>query len=169
MRIWTSTVLIAVAVMGTVRPSSAQTAGAADETIQQAVAALAAKDDGTLSKLSIEQTEFKKYIWPALAVQMTGTNTNADKYYPTYQKVSQVGITEANTTLAGKKWEVVKVSLEPAQRKGKGFQVFGPPTVTIRDETGQEKTVKIVGGLLERDGAYKVTTYYVSPSQRAAK
>ena len=41
--------------------------------------------------------------------------------------------------------------------------------MTLRDEGGQEKTVKIIGGLLERDGAYKVTTYYVSPSQRASK
>jgi len=77
--------------------------------------------------------------------------------------------TEANGALGGQKWEVVKVDLPPAQRKGKGFQVFGPPTLTLRDEHGQEKTMKIVGGLLERDDAYKVTTYYVSPSQRTAK
>ena len=94
---------------------------------------------------------------------------SADKYYPTYQKANQVGITEASTILAGKKWEVVKVDLQPAQRKGKGFQVFGSPLVTLRDDSGQEKNVRLVGGLLERDGVYKVTTYYVSPSLRAGK
>lgn len=169
MRIWTSTLLIAVAVTAGTLPGSAQSAGLADDTVRQAVAALAGKDEAMLAKLSIDQGEFKKYVWPALAAQMTGTNTNAEKYYVTYQKVSQVGVTEANGALNGQKWDVVKVDLPPAQRKGKGFQVFGPPTVTLRDEHGQEKTVKIVGGLLERDGAYKVTTYYVSPTQRAAK
>ncbi len=169
MRIWTSAVLMALALVAGLRPSSAQSAGPADETIRQVVAALGTKDQVTLSKLSIDQAEFKKYIWPALAVQMIGSNTNAEKYYPTYEKVSEVGITEANTTLDGKKWELVKVSMDPVQRKGKGFQVFGPPTLTLRDESGQEKTVMIIGGLLERDGTYKVTSYYVSPSRRAAK
>ncbi len=169
MHIWTSTLLLAVAVTAGSLPCSAQSAGSAEETMRQTVAALTGKDEAMLAKLSIDQVEFKKYMWPSLAAQMTGTNTNAAKYYVTYQKVSQVGVTEANGALGGQKWDVVKVDLPPAQRKGKGYQVFGPPTVTLRDEHGQEKTVKIVGGLLERDGAYKVTTYYVSPSQRAAK
>ena len=64
---------------------------------------------------------------------------------------------------------MVKVDLQPAQRKGKGFQVYGPPLVTLRDESGQQKTVKLVGGLLERDGVHKVTTFYVNPSLRASK
>lgn len=169
MHIWTSTLLLAVAVTAGSLPCSAQSAGSAEETMRQTVAALTGKDEAMLAKLSIDQVEFKKYMWPSLAAQMTGTNTNADKYYVTYQKVSQVGVTEANGALGGQKWDVVKVDLPPAQRKGKGYHVFGPPTVTLRDEHGQEKTVKIVGGLLERDGTYKVTTYYVSPSQRAAK
>lgn len=169
MRFWASTLLIVVAVTVGNLPCFAQSAGSADETMRKTVAALTGKDEGMLAKLSIDQGEFKKYVWPALAGQMTGTNTNAEKYYVTYQKVSQVGITDANGMLRGQKWDVVKVDLPPAQRKGKGFQVFGPPAVTLRDEHGQEKTVKIVGGLLERDGAYKITTYYVSPSQRPAK
>ena len=94
---------------------------------------------------------------------------SADKYYPTYQKASQVGIALARTDLAGKKWELVKVSLDPPQRKGKDFQLFGPPQITLRAENGEEKTIRIVGGLLEKDGAYKVTTYYVSPSQKSPK
>ena len=33
----------------------------------------------------------------------------------------------------------------------------------------KRRIVKLVGGLLERDGVYKVTTFYVSPSLRASK
>ena len=158
-----------VGVTGFCHPSMAQNTGTAEDVVRQAVSALAANDQPTLAKLSIDQSEFKRYLWPRLSTQMSGTNTNADKYYTTFQKVSQVGVTEANTALGGKKWEVVKVDLEAVQRKGKGFQLLGPPSVTLRDESGQEKTVKILGGLLERDGTYKVTTYYVSPSQRTSK
>jgi hypothetical protein len=163
------TLLIAMGLAGTYHLSMAQNNGKAEDVLRQVLPALAANDQPTLSKLSIDQSDFKKYVWPALAVHMSGSDITADKYYPTYQKVNQVGITDASTTLAGKKWEVVRVDLEPPQRKGKDFQLFGPPQITLRDENGQEKTVRVVGGLLERGGAYKVTTYYVSPSLRASK
>ena len=163
----TSVFLTALGFGVSLHPSMAQSNGAVEEVIRQAVSALAANDQPALNKLTIGQSEFKKYVWPGLATSMTGVS--ADKYYPTFQKVSQVGITEASAMLAGKKWGVVKVSLERVQRKGKGFQILGPPLVTVRDEGGQEKTARLVGGLLERDGSYKVTSYYVSPSLRASK
>ena len=168
-KVATFAVLLAVAFGGSSHLSMAQSTGTAEDVLRQAVSALATNDQAALNKISIDQSEFKKYVWPALAMQMSGSNTSADKYYPTYQKVSQVGITESNTALAGKKWEVVKVNLGPPQRKSKGFQLFGAPSVTLRDESGQERTMRLVGGLLELDGAYKVTSYYVSPSLRASK
>ena len=163
------TLFIAAGLVGAYRPSLAQNAGTADDLVKRVVSALVANDQSALAKLSIDQSEFKKYVWPTLAAQMSGSNTNADKYYLTYQKVNQVGVTEATTELAGKKWEIVKVSLEPAKKKGKGYQIFGSPLITLRDGGGQEKSVRLVGGLLELDGVYKVTSYYVSPSLRASK
>jgi hypothetical protein len=165
----TFTFLISLGFSVSLHPSLAQSTGAADDLVKRVVSALAANDQPALSKLGIDQSEFKKYVWPTLAAQMSGSNTSADKYYVTYQKVNQVGVTEATTELAGKRWEVVKVSLEPAKKKGKGYQIFGSPLITLRDDGGQEKSVRLVGGLLELDGVYKVTSYYLSPSLRATK
>ncbi len=161
--------LIAVSYGVFIHPSMAQSTGTAEDVLRQAVSALAANDQPALNRLSIDKSEFKKYVWPGLAAQMSGSNSSADKYYPTYLKVSQVGITETGATLAGKKWEVVKVDLTSPQRKGKGFRIFAAPLVTLRDEGGQEQTRRLVGGLLELDGSYKVTSYYVSPSQRTSR
>ena len=72
-------------------------------------------------------------------MQMSGSNTSADKYYLTYQKVNQVGVPKANSELAGKKWEVVKVSLEPPKQKGKGYQLYGAPSVTLRDTVARKR------------------------------
>jgi hypothetical protein len=112
---------------GACRPSLGQSTGAATDLVRRAVSALAANDQAALSKMSIDQSEFKKYVWPMLAAQMSGSNTSADKFYVTYQKVNQVGVTEATTELAGKKWDGVGVSLEPARKKGKDYQLFGSP------------------------------------------
>jgi hypothetical protein len=139
----------------------------AEAVLREALNAIAAKDQTAIKKLSIDQAEFKKYIWPGIAAQVSGSNMNAEKYYGVYAKSSEVGVKDAGDLLGQHKWEVVKVVAEPT-RKGKDYQLYGAPIVTIRDEAGQEKTLKLVGGLLERAGAFKVTTFYVSPVQRAA-
>jgi hypothetical protein len=162
-----ATLAILASSVGSVGLMLAQGSGSADETVRQAVAALAANDRAALEKLSIDEAEFRKYIWPRIAAQMS--NTNADKYFPIYKRTSGVGITEANAALAGHKWQVVKVSAEPAPKQSKGYQLFLPPEITLRDDAGQEKTMKLIGGLLAKDGSYKVTTYYVSPSQKSER
>ena len=169
MRISIMRMLLIAGGLAGLHPAMAQNTGKAEDVLRQVLTAVTANDQAALNKLSIDQSEFKKYVWPGLAAHMSGSNNSADKYYTTYQKTSQVGIADVNAALTGKKWGIVKADLESAQRTGKGFQVFGPPLVTLRDENGQERTIKLVGGLLERDGGYKVTTYYVSPSQRANK
>ena len=150
--------------IGSVGVAMAQSSGSAEETVRQAVAALAANDQAALERLSIDQVEFKKYVWPRMATQMS--SSSAEKYFPIYKRTSGAGITEANTALAGHKWQVVKVITELAPKQSKGSQLFLPPEITLRDDAGQEKTMKLIGGLLVKDGSYKVTTYYVSPSQR---
>jgi hypothetical protein len=161
------TLSIAMGITGACNLSMAQSTGKADEILRQVVTALAANDQPTLTKLSIDQNEFKKFVWPWMAPLMTGVKF--DSYYPTYQKMSQVGVSESNAALAGKKWTLVKSAVQPTRQKGKGYILLGPPVVTLRDENGQEKTVILVGGLLQVDGTFKVTTYYVSPAQKAAK
>lgn len=164
-----SAFLIAVGFGVSLNPSMAQSNGSVEEVIRQAVSALASNDQSALDKLTIDAAEFKKYVWPTIAARVSGSDMTADKYYTTYRKVNQLGISEARTALAGKKWEVVKISSEPAQKQGKGYQLLSAPLITLRDESGQEKTTRLLGGLLERDGAYKVTNYYVSPAQMAKR
>jgi hypothetical protein len=164
-----SAILITVGLSGFLRPSMAQSKGPVEDMMRQVVAALGSNDQAALEKLCIAEGDFKKYVWPTMSARVYGGNTTAAKYYPTYQTASRAGIAEAETALAGKRWEVVSVSAEPAQKQGSGYQLFPGPMVTLRGEGGQEKTIRLVGGLLERDGAYRVTTYYVNPTQRASK
>ena len=135
-----SAFLIAVGLSGSLHPSTAQTNGAVDEVIRQAVSALGSNDQFALDKLSIDAAEFKKYVWPALAVHMSGSDISADR------KVSRVGITEANTTLAGKKWEVVERST-PFDISERTSVRPGWRSVEPDDQFGQPVLVRWGGGL----------------------
>ena len=83
--------LIVVGLAGTYDPSMAQSTERAEDVCRQVVSALAGNDQAALTKLSVDQPEFKKYVWPGV---YPISNMSADKYYPTFQKASQVGITE---------------------------------------------------------------------------
>jgi protein-tyrosine-phosphatase len=53
-----------------------------------------------------------------------------------------------------------------AVMKELGIDISGQRSKSLTEFRGQEFDF-IIGGLLERDGVYKVTSYYVSPSLRA--
>lgn len=53
---------------------------------------------------------------------------------------------------------------EPKTQK-KGYRLFSAPLVTIKDETGQQRQVRLVGGILDREGTFKVKTYYFPPAK----
>ncbi len=157
---------ITAVILGVCLPGAAQTTTKADDLVKRAVTALQANDQTALSAMTIDQGEFKKYVWSTMTPP---SNTSADKYYVTYRQVNEVGVKEAAAALAGKNWEVAKVDLGAPKKKGKEYQLFGSPVITLRDESGQEKAFYLIGGLLEKDGAYKVTSFYVSPSLKASK
>jgi len=56
-------------------------------------------------------------------------------------------------------------AVSPTRRQT--LKAFSGPTVTVRDETGQQRTVYVVGGIVEFGGVYKVSTYSLTPDQQA--
>jgi len=142
-------------------------AASADDLMKQVFAALAQKDAAALQQLSISQDEFKQFVWPTITTPPTGTN--ADKLYKMYSASSGTGIEDSLKQYGGRKIEVLKVTLDPPRRQAKNYRLLAGAMVSVRDESGQEKTIHMLGGILERDGHYKVATYYVRPQDPAAK
>jgi hypothetical protein len=132
-----------------------------EELIKRVLSGIEAKDEKALEHLTISKDEFKKYVWPVIASRVSGSNTTAENFYDIYARSSGVGVTQNLTDLGGKKFEIVKVSPGPIQKQTKDYRLFLAPEVVVRDSTGQERTVRPVGGLLEQGGSFKVTTYYL--------
>src|ERR1019366_4779762 len=101
----------------------------------------AGNDQAGLTKLTIDQPEFKKYLWPALAMNMSTSNMSADKYYPTYQKAKQSGIAEGSIILAGEKGPGGEGGSSTSSTQGQGLP--GPrPTAGYnarRERAGEER------------------------------
>lgn len=82
-----------------------------------------------------------------------------------YSGSSGIGIDGYLKQYGGRKVEVLKVALHPPARQTKNYRILPGAQVTLRDETGHENTVQMLGHILEHDGRYKVATYYVRPTQ----
>lgn len=137
-----------------------------EELVTAVLKALETRNTESLKALALSQDEIKRFVWPAVSVNMTGAGMNADKFAAGYETSNQLGLTSALSEFGGKKLELVKVEMPAPQKKSGTTTLFPAPSIRVRDESGQEKTVRIVGGILDQNGSYKVTTYYVSPGIR---
>lgn len=149
-------------------PALCQAPASPDELIEQVLTALESKDQDALKQLAATKAEFKKYIWPDVATRVGGGdgNMNADKYYSLYyEKTNLVGLADRLTEFGGHKWHLVKLSFGSEAKQSKGFRLLSNPEVTVRNDSGQEKTARVAAGVLVHDGTCKVTSFYVRPAQ----
>lgn len=118
--------LILFAVVGLAQSPKAMSQ---DDFIKQVVFALSAKDEKALGQLAITKDEFKKYVWPsiAMAVSNSTTNMNADKFYAVYQNSSTLGLKKDLESFGESKWEVVSVAPGLIQKKSKDYTLFQAP------------------------------------------
>lgn len=150
--------------------SFAQSPASPSELMQQVFNALERKDETGLKGLAITKADFKKFIWPSLSRTVVGKlGLKADALYSMSVKESDIGLALALKEYGGRKWSVIQVaSLSPEQHpiRRKRLRAYSGPGVTIRDANGSERTVHVVGGIVELGGVYKVSTYSLGLDQQ---
>ena len=127
---------------------------------------MSAKDQKALEQLQISGEEFKRYVWPTIAYRVSSSQMNAEKFYSTSQKSSAAGLQSSLDLLGGQEWQLVSVSPGAEKKAAKDARLFDAPTLTIRNRAGEEKAVKLLGGVLEHNGSFKVTSYFVIPPRQ---
>ena len=146
--------------------AAAQTLAQNPDTLaSQVLAALKSKDQQALETLAITPAEFKKYIWPTIAVDVSGGGQiTADKFYVMYRKSSEVGLTQHLAQFGGRPNELVRINTESPKRYNK-YRLLPNPEIIVRGEGGQEKTLRLGSALLEYDGSFKLASFYRAPER----
>jgi len=135
----------------------------AETLARQVIAALETKDERALKALSIDRAEFTKYIWPTLVARVGGQGVSADKFFVNYSNTSDFGLKQHLTDLGGKKFEFVKWDSGPEDTH-KGYRLVPNPEIVLKNQSGQEQTLRLGSALLEHDGIVKVASYFRSPA-----
>jgi|SRR5215831_594433 len=161
--------IVALCAISTV-PVFSQPARTPTELVQQVFTSLERRDERKLKTLAISKPDFKKFIWPSLRHTVVAKlGINADTFYAMSVNESETGLGSTLKEFGGRKCDVLQVGPITAERhpiRRKRFSAYSGPAVTIRDANGNERTVHVVGGMVELGGVYKVSTYSLAPDQR---
>ena len=134
-----------------------------EELITQVLKAVEAKDAASLKALSISDDEVKRLVWPPAII---GNGVTADSFTSTFQRSSAAGLNTVLSEYGGKKLQLTKVEMPKPSKQSNGAKVYPAPKIAVKDESGQEKSAALIGGVLEQGGTYRVSTYYVAPTTR---
>lgn len=137
----------------------------AEDLMKNVLKAIETNDRQALKSHLVSDQDVKDFVWPSISGVLR-SSMNADQYVQTNARNSDAGLTDMLNKFGGKKWMFVNLTLPEPKKKGQGYQIFDAPLLTVRDQLGMESSVRIVGGILERRGIYKVTSYYVSPTAK---
>ena len=133
----------------------------AEDLIKQVLAGFETNDQSALSHLTLNEAEYEAYVRPKVSANNPGAKLT--KFYTLYRQISNGGLTEGLKRYGGRRLQLVKLKLGPAISQGKHYRLLSAAVVTVRDSDGIEKRIRPVGALLEHDGAFKVSTYFVTP------
>ncbi len=124
--------------------------------------ALAARDEGRLRDLALNEQEFRDHVWPALPASRPERNLPFDYVWGDLQQKSANQLTQTLAQFGGRQYELVRVEFTGATTQYDAFAVHRDSRLVVRDASGVEHQLRIFGSALEtRDGRVKVFSYVV--------
>jgi len=99
-------------------------------------------------------------MWPGMA----SSGSNAEMSWDMFQITSAVAVTSNLNEFGGRKLELVKVSFDTPIRQTNTYKLHSAPIEVVRDDSGNEKTIRLTGSVLEHDGSFKIANYFVRPT-----
>lgn len=131
-----------------------------DAAVNAFLQALAARDRDTLLTQAVSQTEFLKYIWPALPASRPDVGMPADR---AWTEQAQRNVNFLSQTLGehgGRRYELVAASFDGSPTTYGRFTIHPKTTLDIRDEFGVRE-VRLFGSMIESGGRWKIYSFVV--------
>lgn len=124
------------------------------------LSALAEGDEKKIASLRITKQEFCQYVWPELPSSRT-PNVTCDWVWDQATLKSLSGFGEMLAKHKGKRYRLVSLRFAGGIEPHKSFKVHKETRVTIRDENGDEKEMRLFGSMLEMDGQFKLFSFVI--------
>jgi hypothetical protein len=129
-----------------------------EELVRNAMRAVSAGDKRTLTALRITEAEFREYVWPELPASKV-PNVTVEFAWNQASLNNHAGYERVLQNHQGRLYEFVSIRFLEGVTDYATFRVHNKAILTVRDEAGQTREVRLFGSVLELDGQYKLFSY----------
>jgi hypothetical protein len=131
-----------------------------DAAVEAFLHALTARDRTTLSAMAVSETEFLKYIWPALPASRPEVGMPAARAWADQAQRNAAYLSQTLDEHGGRQYRLLAVSFAGGTTDYGAYQVHRETTLDVRGPNGPA-TLRLFGSLVESGGRWKIYSFVV--------
>jgi hypothetical protein len=141
-------------------PPLQNTRGSAMDVAAAVLSAFERKDAASLDALALSETEFRDHVWPKLPAARPERNLPFSYVWGDLRQKSRMRRATTLEEQGGRHYELLGVAFD-GRTDYEGYRVHRAATFRVRDAAGTERQLRLIGSMIEKDGAWKVFSYVV--------
>jgi hypothetical protein len=141
-------------------PPLSDTAGSADALAGLVLDALARNDRDALTRLALNEREFRDHVWPDLPSSRPERHLPFSYVWGDLHQKSELSLSAILQEHGGKRYQLRRAVLGKATQYAH-FVVHRDTALEVVDLVGRAATIRVCGSVLNKDGGWKVFSYVV--------
>ena len=141
-------------------PPLQNTRGSAMDLAADVMRAFERRDAAALDVLALSETEFRDHVWPSLPAARPERNLPFSYVWGDLRQKSRIRRAATLADHGGERYELLGVSFD-GRTDYDGYRVHRAARFRVRDMAGMERELRVIGSMIEKDGAWKVFSYVV--------
>ena len=125
------------------------------------LSALEQRDADALRAVALSEGEFREHIWPELPAARPERNLPFSYVWGDLHQKSDAALASTLAEYGGHRFELVSVRAAGETTQYSSFLVRRQTELTVREESGDTRQLRLFGSLLEKDGVFKVFSFVV--------
>ena len=131
-----------------------------DEAAARAVLdALHAKDADRLAALALTREEFATIVWPTLPISRPEVGMPMDYVWQDTATKSGAYLAQTLADFGGRQFTLERVEFRGETTSAADYTVSRKTYLVVKDEGGEQKTIRVFGSIIRQDGRSKVYSY----------
>jgi hypothetical protein len=141
-------------------PPLQNTRGSAMDLAADVLRAVERKDAAALDALALNETEFRDHVWPELPAARPERNLPFSYVWGDLWQKSRIRRATTLAEQSGQHYELLGVVFD-GRTDYESYRVHRATTFRVRDASGMERELRLIGSMIEKNGAWKVFSYVV--------
>ena len=125
------------------------------------LAGVSTGDRHALEALALSEREFRERVWPELPASRPERNLPLDYIWEDLSQKSQGHLRRTLAQHGGRRYSLIGVEFVGETTSYPTFEVSRKAQLLVRDDAGQEQSLRLFGSVLRSGSEYKVFSYVV--------